>query len=130
MSRMGISIDRSPGLGGRIFGSLFFLMFFGMGLLFCVLIVREVYGGAKTYSWPKAECLIIESRVQEDGKSQRPYRFRVRYDYQWQGRTYTGTKWSRQEAAYSDYSDAQRLMSKYPADSKVECFVNPQEPAE
>ena len=70
MSRTGISIGRSAGVGGRIFASLFFLVFLGMGLLFCVFIVREVYGGAKTYSWPKVECVIIDSRVQEDGNSE------------------------------------------------------------
>ena len=130
MRRPRITKLRPIGVPQRIFSSLFFLVFLGMGLFFCGLIVRDVYRSAKTYSWPKAECVIIESRVQEDGRRDRPYRFHVRYDYQWQGKTYTGAKWSRREAAYSDYSDAQRLVSKYPADSKAVCFVNPAEPSE
>jgi uncharacterized protein DUF3592 len=130
MSRIVAMIGMLVGFGRRIFGSLFFLLFFGMGLLFCVLIAREVYRDAKMYSWPKAECVIIQSGVREEPKSEQPYRFQVRYDYQWQGRTYTGTRWSRQEAGYSDYSGAQRLVSKYGADSKAECFVNPENPTE
>ncbi len=121
---------RSISAGGRIFGSLFFLVFLGMGLLFCVFIGREVYLGAKTYSWQPAECVILESRVDEEGKGEHPYRFQVRYEYQWQGKAYGSEKWSQQDRAFSDYADAQRLSAKYPLDSKTTCYVNPAYPSE
>lgn len=127
---MGINLKRSTSVGGRIFGSLFFLAFFGMGLLFCVFIGREFYVGAKTYTWPTVECVILESRVQEDDKAERPYRFQVRYEYQWQGRTYGSDKWSKNGGAYSDYGDAQQLVARYPLDTKAGCFVNPTNPSE
>jgi hypothetical protein len=130
VTRNRISIGRSVGVGGRIFGSLFFFVFLAMGLAFCVFIGREVYLGAKTYTWPRVECVILDSRVVEDAKDNRPYRFQIRYEYQWRGRTHTTEKWSRRGGAYSDYSDAQRLTARYPLDSKAVCFVNPRDPTE
>src|SRR5688572_5548994 len=130
VGQMGITFKRTTGVGGRILGSLFFLVFFGMGLLFCVFIGREVYLNAQTYAWPQVECVILESRVHEDGNRERPYRFQVRYEYEWQGRTQSSDKWSRRASGYSSYDDAQAQATRYPIDSKSTCFVNPANPSE
>lgn len=129
MGQIGITF-RAKGIGGRLFGSLFFLVFLGMGLLFCGLLCREVYRSAQTYRWPAAECVVLESRVQEDRNDEHPYRFQVRYEYQWQGQTFSSDKWSRHGGLYSDYGEAQQLVTRYPLDSKATCFVNPANPSE
>ena len=105
--------------------------FLGMGLLFCGFIVREVYLGAKTYGWQRTECTIVESSVIEDAKSDNPYRFQVRYEYQWQGKTFSSTKRTRQgESGWSDYADARKQVWKFPPDSQTVCYVNPENPSE
>jgi hypothetical protein len=77
----GVSIQLNSGsrsVVGRIFLSLFFLVFFGMGLLFTAFIVRQTCIDARTYSWPKAECVILESGVRDKGGNS-PYEFQVHY---------------------------------------------------
>lgn len=127
---MGITFKSSTSVGGRIFGSLFFLSFLGMGLLFCVFIGREVYLNALTYRWTRADCVILESRVQDDANRENPYRFQVRYEYEWQGRTHSSEKWSRRTGGHSTYDEAQALVTRYPLDSKAACYVNPSNPSE
>ena len=129
MSRIRFKSKQPLGIGGRIFGSLFFLVFFGMGALFCFLIGREFYLSAQMRSWTRTECVIVESQVSEDRtRSENPYKFVVRYDYQWQGRSFSSTKWSRQDGGFSDYSKAQRLVGMYPLDTKATCYVNSANP--
>jgi hypothetical protein len=129
VSRIQIKSKQPLGLGGRILGSLFFLVFFGMGSLFCVFIGREFYLNLQTRGWTPTECVIVESRVEENRKSsENPYGFAVRYEYQWQGRTYSSTQWSRQRTHFDDYSKAQRLASKYALDTKATCLVDPRNP--
>ena len=129
MSRIRFKSKQPLGLGGRVFGSLFFLVFFAMGALFCVFIGREFFLNLQIRNWPTAECVIIESQVTEDrSRDETPYKFAVRYEYQWQGKAYSSTKWSRQNAAFSDYSKAQRLARVYGLDTKATCYVDPTNP--
>lgn len=129
MSRIRFKSKEPLGLGSRIIGTLFFSVFFAMGALFCVFVGREFYQGIQTRSWPVTECVIIESRVNEDhSRGENPYRFVVRYDYQRGGRTYSSTNWARKNTAFSDYSKAQRLTGRYPVDARATCLVNPADP--
>jgi len=65
------------------------------------------------------------------GKERRKsLRLAVRYEYQWQGRTYSSDKWSRQRAAFSDFSKAQALADTHKLDTKAACYVNPASPSE
>ena len=130
MSRFTINMRGPAGIGGRILGSLFFLVFLGMGLLFCFFVGREFYLNAQCRGWQRAECVILESGVQEEKSSETPYAFAVRYEYQWQGRTHSSDKWSRQRATFSDFSRAQALADTYKPDTKATCYVNPSNPSE
>jgi hypothetical protein len=114
---------------GRLFGTLFFAVFLGMGLVFTGLIVRQVWRDALTYSWPKIDCVIIESGLRDTG-GESPYQFSARFQYEWQGQTYTSEKVATQTKRFSDYAKGQRLVQKYSADSKSLCYVNPKAPAE
>jgi len=42
-----------PGVGGRLFISVFFLFFFGMGSVFTWLVAREALAGVRTWTWSK-----------------------------------------------------------------------------
>jgi len=72
----------SMGVGGKIFASLFLLLFLGMGSLFAYFIARGFFGSLKTYGWKPAECRIVESRaVEDESKSSSRFRFDVLYRY-------------------------------------------------
>ena len=129
MIRIQAKSKQPLGLGGRILGSLFFLVFFGMGLAFCFFVGHEFFLNLQTRGWSPTECVIVESRVDEDRqRSENPYGFVVRYEYQWQGRAHSSTQWSRQNTFFGDYSKAQRLASRYALDTKATCLVDPKNP--
>jgi hypothetical protein len=131
MSQVNIQLGRgsSRSVVGRIFLSLFFLVFFGMGLLFTAFIVRQTYIDARTYSWPKTECVILESGVHDKGGNS-PYEFRVHYQYEWKGHTYSSHRFKTQNRSFSDYSAAQRLVEKFRHDTKAVCYVDPRNPSQ
>ena len=130
MSVPGFRFKHARGIPGRVFGTLFFAVFLGMGLLFVGLIVRQVFQDATTYTWPKVECAILESGVHDNHGSESPYRVHARFIYEWQGQTYTSDKVALQSKTFSDYSKAQRTVDKFPADSKSFCYVNAKAPSE
>ncbi|MBK8000332.1 MAG: DUF3592 domain-containing protein [Verrucomicrobia bacterium] len=130
MSRIRFNSKPPMGIGSRIIGTLFFFFFFAMGALFCVFIGRECYLNFQTRGWPTAECVIVESRVEENRRnSDNPYQFVVRYEFQWQGRTYSSTNWARKNTGFSEYSKAERMAGHYALDTKSTCLVNPSDPS-
>jgi len=118
------------GIPGRVFGTLFFAVFLCMGLLFAGLIGRQVFHDATTYTWPRLECVILESGVLDKHGSGSPYHVHAKFSYQWQGQSYTSEKVALHSRTFSDYSKAQRAADKFPADSKSFCYVNPKGPSE
>jgi hypothetical protein len=131
MSQVSIQLGSgsSRSVVGRIFLSLFFLVFFGMGLLFTAFIVRQTYIDARTYGWPKAECVILESRVHDNGGNS-PYEFQVHYQYEWKGNAHSSHRFKTQSRSFSDYSTAQRLVEKFQNDTKAVCYVDPRNPGQ
>jgi len=123
--------DNKPaGLGGKLGISLFFLLFFTAGSFFEVMIVREFGQAVSQRFWQKVSCRIIHSEVAERDDSERPYAFAVRYEYEFGGQTRTATAYKRTEKGSEKYSDAQKLVEKYPAGQKASCYVNPKSTAE
>ena len=130
MSVPGIHFEHSRGIPGRVFGTLFFAVFLGMGLVFVGLICNQAILDARTYTWPKVECVILESGVHDTHGSKAPYRVHAKFGYDWQGQTYTSERVALQSRTFSDYSKAQRAADKFPADSKSFCYVNAKAPSE
>ena len=119
------------GLGGKIVGSLFFLPFLAMGLWFAGLVAYSFYRGVRTYAWDEAECLILESGVDEHpeaSEASEAYRFRVRYAYSVQGARYTSDRYRPGYAGSSDIGEARRLADRYRLGSRVACYVDPARP--
>src|SRR5262249_49688046 len=58
------------------------------------------------------------------------YVFLVKYQYALKGREYVSDKFTVEYQGDSDYTKAQRLLQKYPAGSRVTCYVNPKNPSE
>jgi len=127
----------SPASGGRsltgkIVGSLFFLPFLALGVWFAALMAWGFYRGARTYTWDQAECLILESSVDEHpeaAEANEAYRFKVLYTYMVRGARYTSDRYRQGYNGSSDIGDARRLADRYPRGSRVGCYVDPSTPS-
>lgn len=130
MSEPVVQTKKPRGIPGRVFGSLFFAVFLGMGLMFVGLIGSQVYRDGVTYTWSKTECVILDSGVHDKNSGESPYQLQAKFRYEWQGQSYTSEKVALQSRTFSDYSKAQRAIDRFPADSKSFCYVNPKAPSE
>jgi hypothetical protein len=124
------SFGKTASTGSKLFLTLFFLFFFGMGSIFEVFIIRELVRNVQSRSWPEVSCRILESAVREDSRDNSPYKFAVKYQYIYQNKTYQSERCKLQATNFSDYSKAQKLAEAYPAGSQTICYVNPQKPDE
>ncbi|HEV8580811.1 MAG TPA: DUF3592 domain-containing protein [Thermoanaerobaculia bacterium] len=119
-------------LGGKIAGSLFLLPFLAMGLVFFVLMVYGLYRGARTYTWDPADCLILESSVDENpqaAEASEAYRFKVLYTYSVGGARFTSDRYQPGYNGSSEIEDAQQLADRYPRGSRAACYVDPAKPS-
>jgi hypothetical protein len=123
-----VQVGGGRSLGGRIFGSLFYLIFVGAGLFMTAMFARAWWQGARSYAWDRSECTVVESAyaANPEGSSSERFRTTVRYRYDWQGTQYEGTV----ERTFSDATEAQVFRDDYPPEARVRCFVDPREPAE
>jgi hypothetical protein len=119
----------SMGFGGKIFASLFLMVFLGMGSLFAYFIARGFFGSLKTYGWKPAECRIVESRAVEDGsKGGSRFRFDVLYRYDFGGREYESRVYRPGYTGSDQISETERLAARYSPGSRAQCYVNPSSP--
>jgi hypothetical protein len=123
----------AAGLGGRIVLTLFFLVFFGMGAVFVVLIARESLSNLRTWTWTRTECQILRSGISEtDRRRNRTGDFQVdvRYEYTFGGQTFTSDKLSPRPVFYQDYGKAERLAGKFQVGARQFCYVHSKTPGE
>lgn len=130
VSRFGTKSGQSITAGGRIAGTLFFFVFFAMGLAFCGFIGREFWLSLQTHQWTSVPCQIVESRVERSGDGEHPYRLIVRFSYQWERSEHTGTRHRRKHGSYSSHEEARDVAERFPASAAAACFVNPSDPTE
>jgi len=118
-------------IAGKIFLSLFLGAFLCGGLFFFGLLGRELWQTVQTYRWPALSCQILESEVnRRQDSSEKPYGVRIRYQYDWEGQTYTSDQTSLNARAFGDFQKAQRLSSRYAAGSSATCYVNAEDPTQ
>lgn len=118
---------------GKLFISLFFLFFLGMGSLFFYLVARDAVTGLKSWTWTKTDCQILSSSVGEAIEKNRQsgnFSFDVKYRYQWSGQTFTSESFSSKQRFFADYSKAARMVERYPAGGNAVCYANPSNPSE
>jgi len=129
-----MSTSKAPvGVGARVFASVFFLFFMGLGLFFCGLIAREAVAGLRTWTWTKKACEIVSSEVREVDSQRRKtsnYYFQVRYSYDFGGHSYISDRYQLKPTAFQDYGKAARLIELYRPESATLCYVNPVNPTE
>ena len=127
--RGGREENRPMTIRGKLGASLFLFFFFAMGLLFEVFVLHEVVVAVRQLRWKQVPCEIVSSEVEEQS-GDTPYVFSVRYDYEYDERTYPGTIYRRKYTGSENYSEAQEAASEFPAGKKRFCYVNPGAPAE
>ena len=74
--------DKPTTIVGKLGISVFFSLFFGMGMLFEVLMIHEFAKAVGQRFWEKTPCTILAANVAEDPKSDEPYKFTVTYKYE------------------------------------------------
>jgi hypothetical protein len=125
----GASTRGAGGIAGQILGTVFFLFFGGLGLLFTVWLGRQLYRDAQTYRWPPVPCVILESGITDQGGNS-PYAVHVHYQYHWNDSSYSSQQLATQKKSFSDYSKAQRLADQFRPDTKGTCYVNSRNPTD
>src|SRR5437588_112923 len=125
-----MALSRQSGIVGRLFGTIFFLFFLGMGLVFVGLIGKESLRRLETFRWPMVPCTILSSTVATEKSSENPYRFAVSYEYQLGGKSYHSQRAVLSDIRSSNYRDALRLVERYPEKAQSACYVNPARPEE
>lgn len=120
--------EKPQSLPGKLGLSLFFLVFLGMGLLFEVLIFHELAVEVNSYFWPKVECVVTASSVQEPSGDSRQYFFKIQYEYNYHGKAYQSDQFRKKQSGFSDYLDAKTLADSYPVGFRTNCYVNPKAP--
>lgn len=129
MARISIRTRRGTPSGpvGRIFTSLFFLVFLGAGLVFTWMTALGAWQNLRTFGWPETTCTITASSVAEDPVAD-SYEFNVTYRYRVEGHRYTGYVYRPGYAGSDSPGDAHRLADRYPAGATVPCRVDPGDP--
>jgi hypothetical protein len=135
MTGFGISFrSKAPiGVVGKLFASIFFLVFLAMGALFVWLTAREAAEALRTWTWHRTPCEILSSDVRETDQQERrtgKFYFDVTYRYTLGGQTFTSDRYKRSSQSFSDYGKVARLTERYRAESAAVCYVNPSAPAE
>jgi hypothetical protein len=115
---------------GKLFGSLFFLVFFGMGLFFLVMLVGEVWKQVGPRFWTETPCRMLESDVVPNEKrSPKPYLLKVRYAYEAGGREHVGDVYRVGESAFKSRAEAEELAERHGAGVEAVCYVDPNDPS-
>ncbi len=122
----------ASGLIGKLVGTLFFLVFLAMGLVFTGLAGRAFLKVAGSYRWNRVDCEILSSSVREESQHSRdtPYSAMVQFAYVADGERRISETDSSDEKRFADFAEARRFADKYPTGAHRQCFVNPANPAE
>jgi hypothetical protein len=118
---------RPAGIGAKLFATLFFLFFLGMGLIFVWLIAREAFAAMQTWSWTSTRCEIIRSEVRDTdstGRKSDDFYFDVEYRYVFKGETHDSNRHRLRATSAGDYTKIARLTETYTPGSHAVCYVN------
>lgn len=121
--------DKLPTVVGKVGISLFFFVFFGMGLVFEVLIIREFGNAISQRFWKKTACTILASDIEEKPRSDTPYTFTVSYEYEFNSKKYTSAVYKRGYSGSDKYDKVGKLVERYPVGKETFCYVNPGQPS-
>lgn len=85
----------------------------------------------ETRRWPEVPCRIVVSRLVSElptPNSNPAYRAEIRYQYEFGGKAYTGTRLKRVDSPSQHEDVIQKKISGWKSGSDSVCYVNPTQP--
>ena len=123
--------DKGSVLAGRIWKACMGLVLMAVGSIFCWYLWASWQKAKTMDSWGETEARIIVSQVlpwQYNQYSRMAYQPKIRYEYEFGGKTYTSERIRKVPVRSSDESKAKAWVEKYPAGMKTTAFVDPADP--
>jgi hypothetical protein len=115
-----------------VFLVVFGLVIAGIGGVFTALMGDSYQRASAMHAWPQAEAVILSSEVEErrhDEFSQKEYRVKLLYGYEWKGEGKTGELLTARGNPWSkDLARIERELEKFPVGMKTKAYVNPADP--
>jgi hypothetical protein len=112
---------------GKGCATVFLSVFAIAGLSFLGFFMKAGWDTLRAYSWTKTDCVIESSAMTGSHGSTD---LEVSYTYRFDGRHYTGTRYSIGMVQSMDAESAQRAVQRYAKGSPAICYVNASSPAE
>jgi len=131
MAYRGVEMNEQPkaaGWLGKIIFSLFGSIFFIVGLLAFLGMLKSDHQLREMQDWTQTPCVIEESQVLQGGDH---FYFSVVYRYTVEDHPYRGTRFGGDEGG-SEYSlsELDKQQKTYPPKSATTCYFNPENPVE
>jgi len=136
--RTTLKVGRDGGIGGRIAGTIFSLVFMAIGLAVTVLFAMALLKGVVAWTWDASECRVESAAVDdllfslphaEAAVEKTPYRLAVAYQWERDGRVFRGDHVG-SPSQYSTLGKAEKALAKFPAGRTVRCYVDPDDPTQ
>lgn len=103
-----------------------------IGGLFTVLMSSSYGRAVEQRAWPQVDAVVLSSEVEEwrhDEFSQKEYRLKILYGYEWKGEAKTGERYDfRGNANYNKRDKIEAMLKKLPTGSETTVYVNPEDP--
>ena len=124
--------EQKPSVAGRWYLAGIGLSLALMGSIFFWSMWRSFQRALETESWPKIECVILSSGIEErriDPNSPPEYRVDIEYGYDFAGKPRTGNHSTLRGNPWSSKTDvAEAKLAQYPMGTRTTCHVNPADP--
>lgn len=120
------------GIGGYLYLAFIGLALAVMGGFFVFVLGRGYLRAKETRKWPGHPAVVVVSEIadRQIGKA-REYSHNLIYEYRIDGQFYRGERIKRRENPYlKNESKILPSVERFPVGSKVEAFVNPEDPNE
>ncbi len=123
---------RPSQIGGRIWKACMGAFLIGVGWIFVVYLWNSYQRAAVMDDWVETPCRIISTEIDDSQLNQRgmpKYLVQMRYEYQFEGKPYTGDRLTRLPSESSDLRKAKDRIKPYPAGAEATCHVDPANPS-
>lgn len=107
------------------------LVLIGVGSIFVLYLWNSYRRAATMDAWVEVPCRILSMDVDDSELNQRgmpKYIFRVSYQYEFNGVTYTGSRLKRLSTEVSDPRKLKKSIKNYQVGTETICHVDPEAP--
>lgn len=120
---------KAMGIAGKIFLTIFVLLWAGLPATMLVTELPDLIGGFKARGWRETPCTILSSEARPEKSS---FRLDVKYAYSFDGGSFESSRfnYSGDSRKFSKISERAPLLEKYGKGKSGICFVNPANPSE